>query len=343
MNNSIDMASIATMTRYHLSDFDNIINNGFKCELPSDILEIIQKLADQVGAPEYIKTPQFIRREGNSGGYRNRNRRRNKKVTELSDEAWEEIRNFEATKRVEREGIDKSIDNVRKAMNKISNKTYDTLKETIFTELKTIIDSGIETDGEDMNKLVDSLYRIASQNGFYSDLYAKLYAELVENYDFIKAPLDKSINNYISDLNTIKYVSPDDNYDEFCKNNKDNTVRRAVGGFFINALKHQLVEPDSVIDILDELQEKINNSIESEGQTEIIDELSELVGEMLPAALTVLSDEEYGEEKRSMIANVAEISKKSAKNYPSLSNKAVFKHMDILESDEVDDAINRLS
>ena len=84
------------------------------------------------------------------------------------------LENFEATKRVEREGIDKSIDNVRKAMNKIGNKTYDTLKETIFTELKTIVDSGIDTDGEDMNKLVDSLYRIASQNGFYSELYKTL-------------------------------------------------------------------------------------------------------------------------------------------------------------------------
>ena len=231
------MASMATMTRYHLSDFENKINSGFKCELPAEILDIIQKLADQVGAPEYIKTPQFVRKEGNSNGYRNRNRRRKQKATELSDEAWNEIRNFEATKRVEREGIDKSIDNVRKAMNKISNKTYDTLKETIFTELKTIVDTGIDTDGEDLNKLVDSLFRIASQNGFYSELYAKLYAELVESYDFIKTPLEKSVAGFITGLNTIKYVSPDEDYDKFCKNNKDNTVRRAVGGFFVNALK----------------------------------------------------------------------------------------------------------
>ncbi len=336
------MASMAAITRYHLSDFENKINSGFKCELPDDILAIIQKLADQVGAPEYIKTPQFVRKEGN-GGYRNRNRRRKQKATELSDEAWNEIRNFEATKRVEREGIDKSIDNVRKAMNKISDKTYETLKETIFVELKKIVDSGIDTDGEDMNKLVESLYRIASQNGFYSELYAKLYAELVQSYDFIKTPLDKSVAGFITGLNTIKYVSPDEDYDQFCKNNKDNTIRRAVGGFFVNALKHDLVRPESIIEIIEEVQEKITNYMDSEDQTEIIDELSELVGEMLPPILNILDDEEYGSVKSSMIANVAEVSKLSAKNYPSLSNKTVFKHMDILECDEVENALGRLA
>ena len=336
------MATMAAITRYHLSDFENKINSGFKCELPDDILAIIQKLADQVGAPEYIKTPQFVRKEGN-GGYRNRNRRRKQKATELSDEAWNEIRNFEATKRVEREGIDKSIDNVRKAMNKISDKTYETLKETIFAELKKIVDSGIDTDGEDMNKLVESLYRIASQNGFYSELYAKLYAELVQSYDFIKSPLDKSVAGFITGLNTIKYVSPDEDYDQFCKNNKDNTIRRAVGGFFVNALKHDLVPPESIVEIIEEVQEKITNYMDSEDQTEIIDELSELVGEMLPPILNILDDEEYGSVKRSMIANVAEVSKLSAKNYPSLSNKTVFKHMDILECNEVENALDRLA
>ena len=337
------MASMATMTRYHLSDFESKINSGFKCELPSEILDIIQKLADQVGAPEYIKTPQFVRKEGHNNGYRNRNRRRKQKATELSDEAWNEIRNFEATKRVEREGIDKSIDNVRKAMNKISNKTYDTLKETIFTELKTIVDSGIDTDGEDMNKLVDSLYRIASQNGFYSELYAKLYAELVENYDFIKAPLEKSVAGFITGLNTIKYVSPDEDYDQFCKNNKDNTVRRAVGGFFVNALKHGLIDAESIIEIVDEIQEKITNYMDSEGQTEIIDELSELVGEIVPSILTVLDKAQHEEAMRNMIQNIRQVSKLSAKKYPSLSNKAVFKHMDILECDEVESAIQSLA
>ena len=335
---------MATMTRYHLNDFDELINNGFKCELSTEILEIIQKLADQVGAPEYIKTPQFIRKDRQDGnGYRQRRGRRNKKVTELSDEAWEEIRNFEATKRVEREGIDKSIDNVRKAMNKISTKTYDALKDKIFSELSTIVESGIEVDGEDMTKLVNSLYSIASENGFYAELYAKLYSELVTKYDFVKTPLNNSVAGYISQLNTIKYVSPDEDYDQFCKNNKDNSKRRAVGSFFVHAMKHNLIEADSVIEIIEELQEKIMINIDTEDNTEIVDELSELVGEILPLALTVLNNEETAEVQKTIIENVKKISKLSTKNYSSLSNKTVFKHMDIMECDEVEAALERLA
>ena len=337
---------MASVTRYTLNDFESIINNGFKCELPPQVLETIQRLADQVGAPEYIKTPQFVRKDGHSGGYRNRGRRRNKKITELSDEAWEEIRNFEATKRVEREGIDKSIDNVRKAMNKISDKTYDTLKETIFSELESIIKSGIDVEGEDMTKLVDSLYKIASQNGFYSELYAKLYAELVEKHNFIRVPLEKSVGNYITELNTITYTSPDEDYDLFCKNNKDNAKRRSVGVFFVNALSYNLVSIESITDIIEELQDKITSYMEEEGQTEIVDELSELVGEIVPKFLNVMSsletEDNFDEIQRTIIENVRQVSKYSSKKYTSLSNKAVFKHMDIMDTDELEAAIERL-
>ena len=41
-----------------------------------------------------------------------------------------------------------------------------------------------------------------------------------KSYDFIKSPLDKSVAGFITGLNTIKYVSPDEDYDQFCKNNK---------------------------------------------------------------------------------------------------------------------------
>lgn len=336
------MASIATMTRYNLNDFESMINNGFKCELSDEVLGIIQQLADQVGAPEYIKTPQFVRRErGSADGYKQPRRRRGKqKAQELSDEAWQQIRNFEATKREDREGIDKSIDSVRKAMNKISNKTYDTLKTTIFTELNTILDSGIDVEGEDMTKLVNSLFKIASQNGFYSELYAKLYSELVSSFDFIKLPLDAAVENYISELNTITYVSSDDDYDMFCKNNKDNTERRARGTFFINAYLHDLVKADSIIDILNEVQDKITAYISEEDQTEIVNELSELLGEMLPAIISAVNkrgDDSFNEDLAEIVSNVETVSKYTSKQYPSLSNKSVFKHMDILECDEVEE------
>lgn len=335
------MASIATMKRYNINHFETIINNGFKCELSKETISIIQELAEKVGAPEYIKTPQFIRKERNDSGYRQQRRRRGKRgATQLSDSAWQEIRNFEATKREEREGIDKSIDNVRKAMNKISDKTYDTLKTTIFTELTSIVGSGIDIQGDDMTKLVNSLFNIASQNGFYSELYAKLYSELISVYDFIKNPLDKSVSEFISEINTISYVSSDEDYDKFCQNNKNNSRRRARVMFFINCYKHSLVEGASIIDIINEFQDKIEAYMNMENQGEIVSELSEMLGETLPAFITavkVRQEDSFNEDIADIISGVETVSTLSSKNYLSLPNKAVFKHMDILECDEVEE------
>ena len=97
--------------RYDLNYFKARIMDGFICYLDKSTIDIVQKLADQVGAPEYIRTPQFPKRE--KGDRKDRNRRRKNKGVELSNEAWEAIRNFEVTQIKKSEGINKSIDFVR--------------------------------------------------------------------------------------------------------------------------------------------------------------------------------------------------------------------------------------
>ena len=63
---SMTMAGAVTRPvykKYTCADFERIKNNGFKCPISPETIAIIQALADQVGAPEYIKTPQFEKRE----------------------------------------------------------------------------------------------------------------------------------------------------------------------------------------------------------------------------------------------------------------------------------------
>ena len=44
---------------YSLETINGIIFNGFNYELPVNTLAVISELAKQVGAPNYIKTPNF--------------------------------------------------------------------------------------------------------------------------------------------------------------------------------------------------------------------------------------------------------------------------------------------
>ena len=46
-------------TRYSIADFENIIFNGIQFQLPQETVDIITTLANQVGAADYISTPQF--------------------------------------------------------------------------------------------------------------------------------------------------------------------------------------------------------------------------------------------------------------------------------------------
>ena len=52
-----------TTTIYKKCDFERIQYEGFSYTLSPDVLKIIQSIADQVGSPEYVKTPQFEKRQ----------------------------------------------------------------------------------------------------------------------------------------------------------------------------------------------------------------------------------------------------------------------------------------
>ena len=111
------------------------------------------------------------------------------------------------------------------------------------------------------------------------------------------------------------------------------------------------MEIDDIVEIIEEIQDKITINLDEDGQSEIIDELSEMLGRMVPLFLTVMkhleanSDgefEEYKDVQRTIIGNIETISKMKSKEHSSLSNKTVFKHMDIIDCDEVQETIERL-
>ena len=310
--------------RYDLSYFKNRIMDGFVCYLDKPVIDIVQKLADQVGAPEYVRTPQFPKREKNDR--RDRGRRRKNKAPELSNEAWEAIRNFEVTQMKKSEGINKSIDFVRKALNKITDKTYDVLRDQIFEQIDNIIKE--KASEEDLNKLNNSIFDISSKTGFYSNLYAKIYSELVNKYDFVGGNIGQEIDNFKESYTNIKYTDPDVDYSQFCENNKINTQRKSMALFFVNLCEIGMIEKDTMIEIVGDIQQLIINTIDLEGETGSVDELSELLFTIVVNGKNIINDHEEWE---TIKTDVEIVSNMKVKEYPSLSNKCVFKHMDILD------------
>ena len=320
---------MTSVVRYNVDDFNKIIFDGFTYKLSDETMQAIQAIADQVGAPEYVRTPQFPKRDRQGGG--GQGRRRRGKAPEITDEDWVAIREFQATQIVKKEGIDASIDIIRKHLNKMTEKSYDILKGEIVNEISSIVadeDADSPEMLEKLNKIGDSIFNIASGNGFYSGIYAMLYKELMEKLDFMNKIFEMNFAKFRSLFQTIEYCAPNDDYDKFCDNNKANERRRATGLFYVNLMKANVVGSDEIISIIRELQEYMLRLIDSEDNKNIVEELSEVVFILITNSVSVLkSHKDWGD----AIKDVKAISIMKLKTRPSISNKTIFKHMDILD------------
>jgi hypothetical protein len=302
---------------YTFEDIENIINNGIDYKLNKNILDQIQLISDKVGAPEYIKTPQFDKRE-------KKKNRDNKRVI-LNDD-WEDIRNFEITERKKNEGIDLTIDSVRKILNKITEKTYDNLYPNLIQSLDELEDKDFNT--EDIDKLADSIFVILSQTKFYGKMYSQLFKSLKEKYLFLEKILDIRLNNFKNVIDSIVYINPNIDYDNYCKNNKINEKINSEAIFYVNLLNINDIPIENTIDIINYLINKSLKLLDEDDKTEIIQELGEIYGNMIIQGKENLVKYENWQQ---IYDKIKLISSYKIKDYKSLSNKFIFKNMDILD------------
>ena len=319
------MASVIVQ-RYELTDFDKILNDGFKCLLDKNVIAIVQQLAEKVGAPEYIRSPHFVRKEyndnknkrhDNNGRHRNNNRNQSFTYDKLIS-----IKPLETTKFKKSEGVDKSIDAVRKNINKITEKTYAPLSEKLTCEFSNVNDNGTD---EDKSKVANTLFKIASTNPFVSVLCARLYYDLLPKFDFLRVPIFSSVNEFILSCDNIKCIDPDTDYDEFCSNNKLNKNRRALATFIVNLYKFDVIIVEEVSVMITHLGISISKQLNN-GICGVLEELIEIIYEVSSIKMSGIQELECWDCVTKSINDVA--SSKCGDKY-SVSNRARFKAMDV--------------
>ena len=342
--------------QYTLTDFDRIICNGFEYSVQQSIVDMVSKLADQVGAPTYIKTPVFPKGKsaaasslltgvgsgsGNAGlfassgtstigggggsasGDRRGPRRQDQQIT---DEDWETIRAFQATELVRVKGIESHINNVRASLNRLTNDNYDENRDTILNEISDLIRDN--ASDESLLKIGNSIFNTASSNQFYSALYARLFNDLLQQYSMFGTIFDASLSEFLGLFRSIEYCDPKKDYDKFCEMNKTNDRRKAMSLFIVNLMKQGIVAPDQVIELVLDLQKMIRDYLKTPGKTNELDEISENLFIIIKNSHQhLISLEEWV----NVLNSVTYISLLKIKSYPSITNKTIFKHIDILE------------
>ena len=334
-------SSSRIIKQYNIADYEDITNAGFICNLSQETLDIISKLSEEVGAPTYIKTPIFLKKEGKqiSGGSGggianglNTNYKRVKsKPNEITDDDWEAIRAFQTTQKHISEGIEKNMDNLRGFLNKITDSNEESFTKDIKNEIFQLIQH--ETSEENMMKIGYSIFNIASSNSFYSALYARLFKSLMNDYSIFKNIFDENFKEFMNLFNSIEFVDPKKNYDKFCEYTKTNDKRRSMSLFIINLMIYDVIDKSEIIDIIKQLQKLINSYICKTDKTNEVEELTENLFIIITKSKKHLNTKDYEDLWDSIVKEIEFITllKPKMKEYPSITNKTIFKHMDINE------------
>ena len=324
---------------YKLADFETIKWNGFECELPEDAIKLVSRIADQVGAPSYVKTPIFPKREkekvhadelSSSLSSSSLQRKPRGGASEITSDDWEIIRRFQATELHKREGIDAHLDSIRSDLNKITDKTFDEVFAALCNRIDELKD---EPDASHLQTVGAAIFNTASSNHFFSAVYARLFHQLLQKYDEVfKSVFQTNFDQFMTLFKTIEHADAKKDYTRFCEINKTNDKRRAMSLFIINLMKEGVIAPMQIMDIVQQLQTLIQEHLRQSDRANEVEELTENLFIILKDAHLVLSAK-HKEEWAAIILEVdcnSQLKPKNAK-YPSITNKTIFKHMDILD------------
>ena len=323
---------MSKVLKYAIQDFNAITFNGFNLTLPESTIKIISELSLQVGSPSYVKTPVFQKRENplKQTSQPVVDKRRKGKNIEINDEDWSAIRSFQATKFDTKEGISAQIDVIRSHLNKMSDKNYIDSRNKIVDEIDKIL---IEhTDTNDLIQVSSIIFEIASTNRFFSKIYADLYSDLFIKYEFMRSVFENSFDTFLQLFNTIEYVIPEEDYDKFCKINKDNEKRKSLSVFFVNLMINGIIDKTKIVHLLKTLLLQLSEFSVVPNKKNEVDELIENVALLYKKELFECDseDENLLIDGLTITGFITKIAKSKVQKDMSLSNKTIFKCMDLI-------------
>lgn len=327
---------------YSLDTINGIIFQGFNYTLPENTLKTISEIALQVGAPNYVKTPVFQKRENivktdtNSSTMQKDNKKRRNKTIEISnDNEWENIKSlstaFHATKNEDKDSVNSQINTLKTHLNKLTDKNYIDIRNKVVELVDRLVSENLLLD--DLSRISCLIFDIASTNRFYSKLYADLYSDLYTKYEIIRTVFDSNFDKFTDLFDVIEYIDPDTDYDKFCEINKKNEKRKAISAFYMNLLTNKIIPVEKIMLITKNLLEQIYNFIALENKKNEVDELTENISILYKKEIY----DNYKGKSKFLIGEydinsiVVKIANSKVKDYKSLTNKSLFKFMDMID------------
>lgn len=322
----LDSETMATF-QYTMNDYTTIMfgtaeNKAMSYKLPVETIAIIQGLVKKMGLSDTITTEYKPRQENNRNRYHSTN-------AKINEDSWISVRDFKPTTIIEKkEGGEKIMHEIRIALNKISAKNYEVNRDTIVSKITELNGLSADEGTVDVTKIANNIFEIASTNKFFSEIYAKLYKELSSAFpEVFTAILNTFITGFTETMKTIRYVDQNANYDEFCKYNKENDKRKATTVFITNLVKIDVITIDVLICMAKEIMCILDGYMNETGRINEVEEITENMFLLLTNHLDILKSCKDTE----IYETVGKISVMKPKDVASISSRAIFKYMDMLD------------
>lgn len=305
------------MTAYTLDNFYEISGLLNRFILSEDVLKKYDKLVEDLNINITQINENDIKEKKNY-----RKARQNKKQDLLTSDKVVEFKERVVT---EKSFPEKTMENIRGCLNKLSSKNYSTQKEELCEYLKEL------SDLDDESYLIDCsnyFFEIVGKNKFYSEMYSNLYKEIISTYPIFEERKEQFIVECIDNLDNIEYVDETVDYEKYCKNNKNNDIRRSMNTFIINLYKNNECGMHDITRLITMIQDRIQNGKNDSSKIHIIEELTE---NMFIFISQIVNDLINHKSWDSIYSFIIDISKSKAKDYEGLTSRIIFKYMDMMD------------
>lgn len=314
------------MSYYTIQQFKDILFDGINNKLSEETKNIISELSSLINISDGAETGYKKVKRNDSGelykkGYK----------TKEVEEDWESVRNFKVTKIEKKEGIEKKINEIRIALNKISekNKIEQTTK---IIELISIVFESNEDMNENMEKIVKFVFDTASSNAFYSEIYAELYKNILMKFSQFQSKLGDIVINYKKSFEEINQVDPNVDYDAYCDFIKENDKRKSMTTFMCNLTKYDILESETLYQIIKYITFKIREHSTLNDSISIVEELCDNLYILITTTYELYkTDETFHNEIMKELKEISLYRKTDKVLYKSMTSRASFKILDTIE------------
>jgi len=306
---------------YTLSEYTQFEKND-TYSLPDTIISKINNLVKElnINLNEPISTV-------NDKEYDQRYKKNNRRNRKTKPNDWERHPEFKVTTFEDKSEVEKILNNIRISLNKIANANYDTHKDLILEHIKIITD-GSEYQEIELATITNIIFKVVETNRLMNHLYAKLYGDLISQNDKFKELLIEYVDNYGARFVNIEYANPEDDYDTFCKQNKEKDNRISATSFIIELVKQELINKEYLSNYIQQFQEsiEINKNIDNKKQS--LEELTDNIYFLVTDPITELQELGILNNIKDWVSNMTKL---NVKDNVSISSRIKFKYMDIID------------